>query len=56
MQAVCASSIHPDTQQLIHKLFRTNMFAWINTPIIMGLSTLPQAGLIPYLAQVLNQS
>lgn len=53
---LCESSIHPDTHEMIPRLFRTNHFTLVNLPIIMGLASLPQTGLIPYAAQILNQT
>lgn len=56
MKNICDSSIHPDTKELIPRLFRTNHFVLTNTPILIGLSSLPQVGIIPYAAQALNQT
>lgn len=56
MKFVCDSTIHPDTKEFIPRLFRTNHFLLVNIPILLGLSSLPQVGLIPYVAQILNQT
>jgi len=53
---ICDSTIHPDTKEFIPRTFRTNHFVLVNLPIIMGLSSLPPIGLIPYVAQTINQT
>lgn len=56
MKFVCDSTIHPDTGEFIPRLFRTNHFLLVNIPILLGLSSLPQVGIIPQIAQILNQT